>query len=173
MKPRHYIFVAAAICVYVSIIILMDPFLLSILCLVPLVLVGLPAFVVAAVVFLIALLRGHSPRPALIIMASIAGFACITGAAIPANHYVQEFAVDAAKKYPAQVEPLLEAYRQAHGTYPTSLDLLPDKPPIPRLLRSGGYRSDGSDYSFSFGQPGGLIDTWDYTNKSKSWYLST
>lgn len=78
-----------------------------------------------------------------------------------------------AKAYPAIIEPLLEAYRQTHGSYPTSLDQLPTKPAIPRLLRRPyGYRSDGTSYSFSFLPPDFGLDTWDYLSTTKKWHTT-
>lgn len=107
-------------------------------------------------------------------LTSVGALAILAGVAWPLNHFAQERAVTAAKAYPERVAPLLDAYRQAHGSYPTSLDQLASKPTVPRLLRrSYGYRSEGSRYSFSFLQPGGMIDTWDYDSTSKEWHLST
>lgn len=174
MRTRNVVLSLAASGVFIAIVWLADPFLLSLIGVVALVWIGVPILVVSVVHLLLALRRGSSPRPALLIMASVIGFACVFGLAKVANHYVQELAVDAAKEYPARVEPMLENYRKTHGTYPSNLDQLPFKPAIPRLLRTSyGYRADGTEYSFSFGQPGGLIDTWEYNRATKSWYLST
>ena len=165
---------AAVTTAFAAIVWLVDPFLLFILGIAPLVWIGLPASLIAVVLLLVAIRTGRSRRPALTILSAVAAFGCLVGLAIPTNRFIQQRAVAAAKEYPARVAPLLEAYRQAHGSYPTSLDQLPAKPSVPRLLRSSyGYRSDGSSYSFCFGQPGGLIDTWDYNSETQSWYLST
>jgi hypothetical protein len=136
--------------------------------------IGLPALIIAGVLLFIAARKGRSRRLALTIFAVVAAFACFFGLAIPTNYFIQERAVAAAKAYPARVGPLLDAYRQAHGSYPTSLNQLPNKPALPRLLRSDyAYRSDGDSYSFSFGQPGGLIDIWYYDSTTQTWYFST
>jgi len=150
-----------------------DPFSLILFAVVPLLWIGLPAVLIACFLLLVAIRTGRSRRPALTILSAVGGFACLVGLAIPSNHFVQEWAVSAAKAFPARVAPQLEAYRQAHGAYPTSLDQLPSKPSVPRLMRGFGYRSDGQSYSFMFPQPGGLIDTWNYDSETQTWHLST
>ena len=173
MNGRYFILAAVAV-VFAAVVWLMDPFLLIILGVAPLLWIGLPALLIAGILLLVAVRAGRSRRPALTILSVVAAFGCFVGLAIPANHFVQQHSVAAAKEYPGRVAPLLEAYRQAHGSYPTSLNQLPTKPVVPRLLRSSyGYRSDGSTYSFCFGQPGGLIDTWDYDSETQTWHLST
>lgn len=149
------------------------PFQLFVLALVPLVWIGLPTAFVAAVYLFSAARAGRSRRPALVTLSVVFGFACFVGLALPANHFVQERAVDAAKAYPERVAPLLEAYRHSHGSYPAHLDQLSAAPPLPRLLRRWGYRSDGHAYSFTFPQPGGLLDAWVYDSKTRQWFLST
>jgi len=173
MKGRYWI-AAMAIAVFAAVVWYMDPFLLVILGVEALVWVGLPTALLAALLLLHAICTGRSWRPALIILSAVVGFGCFFGLAVPANYFVQQCAVAAAKEYPVRVAPLLETYRQTHGSYPTSLDQIPTKPTIPRLLRSSySYRSDGHSYSFCFGQPGGLIDTWTYSSETQTWHLST
>lgn len=151
----------------------MDPFILMMLGILA-ALVGIPALLVAGILGLLAVHYGRSSRPALTILATVAVFGGFVGLAIPSNRFVQQRAVLAAKDYPSRVAPMLEAYRSTQGAYPKTLAQLPAKPSLPRLLRSPfGYRSDGSGYSFSFPQPGGLIDTWEYSSETKIWYLST
>lgn len=171
---KRYSTLATIVVVFVAVVWLMDPFLLLILGVGPLLWIGLPASLIASILLVVAMRTGRSRRPALRILSVVAAFGCFVGLAIPTNHFIQQRAVAAAKEYPARVAPLLEAYRQAHGSYPTSLDQLPSKPFVPRLLRTSyGYRSAGSSYSFCFGQPGGLIDTWDYDSETQTWHLST
>lgn len=173
MNGRHLIQAGVAVA-FAAVVWFVDPFLLIILGVAPLLWIGLPSSFVAVILLLVAIRKGRSRRPALTILAAVAAFGCLVGLAIPTNHFIQQRAVAAAKEYPARVAPLLEAYRHAHGTYPTSLTQLPTKPSVPRLLRSSyGYRSDGRTYSFCFRQPGGLIDTWDYDSKTRTWHLST
>jgi hypothetical protein len=158
---------------YLGTVWLADPFFIF-LAFVPLVWVGLPVAIIATVMLVVGIRTGRSRRPALIMLGGVASLAMLTGLAWPLNHFAQQRAVTAAKAYPERVAPLLEAYRQAHGSYPDSLDQLPAKPTVPRLLRrSYGYRSESTSYSFSFPQPGGMIDTWEYDSTTKQWHLST
>lgn len=102
----------------------------------------------------------------------VVGFLAV--AALPINTRLQDWAVESAKAYPSRVAPLLKQYRQQHGKYPSTLDELPSHPRPPRLLRTKyGYQSDGPHYEFHFPQPGGMIDTWDYSSENQTWHLST
>ena len=106
------------------------------------------------------------------VILTIGVFASVVALSIPLNVRIQERAATEAKAYPDLVAPLLEQYRQQHGEYPSSLDQLPSRPRVPRLLRSSyGYRSDGVEYSFCFPQPGGLIDSWSYGSRTRKWHL--
>ena len=161
------------VAIFACVVWFMDPFVLVILGLAPLVWIGGPAVLVSGIYLLIAHLKNRSARPAWIILAAVAGWGGFVALAIPANHRVQARAVTEAKAYPARIEPLLETYRQTHGTFPANLDQLPAAPPPPRLFRKWSYKSDGTNYWFSFPQPGGLIDVWDYNGQTKTWHLST
>jgi hypothetical protein len=173
MNGRHLI-LAAVVAAFAAVVWFVDPFLLIVLGVAPLIWIGLPASLIAGILLLIAVRTGRSRRPALRVLSVVGVFVCFVGLAIPTNHFIQQRAVTAAKAYPARVGQLLEAYRQTHGFYPTSLNQLPNKPSVPRLLRSSyGYRSDGRSYSFCFDQPGGLIDTWNYDSETRQWNLST
>ncbi len=165
---------AAVTSAFAAVVWFVDPFLLIVLGVAPLVWIGVPASLVAGILLLVAIRTGRSRRLALTVLSVVGVFAGLVGLAIPTNHFIQQRAVTVAKAYPTQVADLLEAYRQAHGSYPTSLDQLPNKPSLPRLLRNSyGYRSDGRSYSFCFDQPGGLIDTWNYDSETQQWHLST
>jgi len=164
---------ALVVALFIAAAWLVDPFLLIILGVAPLVWIGLPAALVASILLVVSLRTGGSRRLALRTLAVVGAFACFVGLVIPTNHFVQGAAVSDAKAYPARVAPLLEAYRKEHGVYPASLDQLPTIPPVPRLLRRYGYHSSGQSYSFTFAQPGGLIDTWDFNSETQTWHLST
>lgn len=170
----RYLILAAAAAAYAAVLWFADPFLLVLFGVGPLLWIGLPASLIAVVLLFSAIRTGHSRRPAIKILSVVAAFGCLAGLAIPANHFLQQRAVADAKEYPLRIAPLLEAYRQAHGSYPVSLDQIPSKPSVPRLLRSSyAYHSDGKSYSFCFGKPGGLIDTWNYDSETQAWHLST
>jgi hypothetical protein len=151
-----------------------DPFLLGIVVIGASVWIGGPLLAVGIIMLLIAARRQQSLAPAMRLLAGVVLAVCFGGTAMLVNHFVQKGAVLDAKAYPQKIAPLLETYRRAHGTYPATLDQLPSKPSVPRLLRSPyGYRSDGQSYSFSFPEPGGLIDTWQYDSETRQWHLST
>ena len=145
-----------------------DPFLLFFL-LGPLV----PGIIVVGALLAASWRTGPS-RSAVLTISAIVIYAVLVALAIPTNQFVHDRAEAAAKAYPARIEPLLEAYRQVHGLYPTTLEQLPNKPSVPRLLRrSHRYRSNGNAYFFRFPKPGGLIDEWHYDSTTKEWHLST
>lgn len=174
MKPRHWVLAASSVAAFVAIVCIADTIVLEFLCVAALVWIGLPAVVVG--VFRL-IFRADSPqlrRHWKNVLYGVAAYACLVGLAIPVNRYVHEFGVGEAKDYPAQVAPLLEAYRKAHGVYPKSLDQLPSKPAPPRLLRDPrSYHSYGDFYTFSFSKPGGMFEGWVYDSRMRRWWLST
>jgi hypothetical protein len=173
IRNRWLVIAAVFVACFIAVVWCMDPFILMMLG-ISVAWIGIPALLVAGILWLFAVRYGRSNRPALMILSIVAALGSFVGIAIPSNRFVQQRAVVAAKDYPSRVAPMLEAYRSRHGAYPANLAQLPTKPSLPRLLRSSyGYRSDGSSYSFSFPQPGGLIDTWEYSSETKTWYLST
>ena len=155
---------------FTPVILFVDPFALFLFGVGSLVLIGGPV----AVFGVFHLLRdGSSHSLGRRVLKAVGGYACFISLLITANHFAQEHAVANAKAYPAQLAPLLEAYRKEHGTYPKSLDLLPSKPPVPRLLRNSAYHSNGQGYGFCFPQPGGLIDVWCYDSETQTWNFSS
>ena len=172
-RNRWSVIAVVFVACFIAVVWCMDPFILMMLGIL-VAWMGIPALLVAGILWLFAFHYGRSNRPALTILSIVAAFGCFVGLAIPSNRFVQQRAVVTAKDYPSRVALMLEAYRTTHGVYPASLAQLPAMPSLPRLLRSPfGYRSDGSSYSFSFPQPGGLIDTWEYYSETKTWNLST
>src|SRR4051812_41429844 len=89
-----------------------DPFLLIVFGIAPLVWIGLPTAFIATLFLLVAIRTGRSCRPALITLAVVGGLAAFIALLIPANRFLQELQVSDAKAFSAQVAPLLEAYRQ-------------------------------------------------------------
>lgn len=172
MTTRWPVSIALIVAAFAAIVWWTEPFLLLLFGIITL-WVSLPMALLAAVLLWYANKTGF-PRPAALTLLYVTlGLVCFVGLAIPTNYFVQEYAVAVAKAYPARVAPLLEAYRQAHGAYPTNLDQLPSKPSLPGLMRGFGYHSDGRSYYFSFPQPGGLIDVWSFDSRTGTWHLST
>ncbi|MEO5913535.1 MAG: hypothetical protein ABIS50_04840 [Luteolibacter sp.] len=170
----RYLIVAAVVAVFAAVVWFMDPFILSMLGFMALFWIGIPVSLFGVVSLIVARRIGSSFRPGLTILSIVTAFGCFVGLAIPTCRFVQQRGIAAAKEYPAQVAPLLEVYRQAHGAYPTSLDQLPAKPVVPRFLRrSNSYHSDGVSYSFSFVSQGSIMDSWEYSSDRKTWYHST
>ncbi len=150
-----------------------DPFLLFVFSVIPMLWIGLPVSLVALVILVISARRGRSIHGPLKTLAVVAALALLVGLAFAANHFVQKHAVAAAKNYPAALAPQLETYLRTTGSYPASLDHIPRRPYVPRLLRSShAYHSDGTRYFFRFAKPGGLIDSWEYDSETRTWQLS-
>jgi hypothetical protein len=171
MNKRYWIF-ARVVAVFAAAVWFMEPLLLSVLAAVPLFWIGIPLVLLALIRLITALRSGNSTDPAVRLFSAVAAVGCFFGLAIPANGFFRQRAVAAAKEYPAQVAPLLEAYRQTQGSYPASLDQLPARPAVPRLLRNYyGYNSEGGSYSFRFSPR--LGHSWEYDGTTKTWRLST
>ncbi len=171
---RRWIFLGVGLIGYGTIVTYADPMLLFIVVCVALCWIAAPCAGVALIILLVAILSRRGLRlPLLLLSAVILSAACLA-LTLPINTFIQQRAVAAAKAYPDCVAALLEQYRQRHGTYPANLSQLPSRPQIPRLLRgSYGYHSDGQTYTFTFPQPGGMIDVWDYSSETHAWHLST
>jgi hypothetical protein len=172
MEKRH-LKAALLIVLFAALAYWADPLLLKFLGLVPLLWIGLPVALFGVVRLLASIRTGGSRESGLALLCAVLKFGCFVALVIPANHFMQERAVAAAKAYPDSVVPLLEAYRDVHGAYPTSLDQVHAAPPLPRLLRSRwGYHSDGKAFTFSFPQPG-MFGGWQYHSERMVWHLST
>ena len=162
MKKRFYI-AAAVVALFTATVWFMNPFLFLFSAIPLLIWFGPPVTIYAVVCLLIAVQKGRPRREPLTILSVVFGVACF----VVLYWDIQERAVDGAKAYPALVAPMLEAYKQAHGTYPTNLDQLASKPSLPRLLRRNSYYSDGQKYYFNF--RGRFITTWYYDSGNRFW----
>jgi len=172
---KRWIFLGVGVAAaYAAVVAYADPMLLVLVVFMGLMWIVEPCAVVAFVILVYAIATKRWLRPPLLLLAGVFAVAGLMVLSLPVNQFIQERSVVAAKAYPATIAPLLEQYRRAHGTYPTSLDQLPTHPQVPRLLRTPfGYRSAGDHYTFTFPQPGGLIDVWDYNSETHAWHLST
>jgi hypothetical protein len=169
---KKKLFLACALITYLAVAWFMDPFLLLLIA-VGLAWLLVPWVLVAAVMFLVAVTKKRSRVPALRMLRFALLTILLMALGWALNHVSAVSAVADAKAYPGKVAPYLDEYRIEHGVYPNSLDQLPRKPWLPRLLRwSHAYRSGGGSYSFTFAKPGGLIDCWDYDSKTGAWVLS-
>lgn len=171
---KRWLFLGAGVVGYGALVTYADPFQLFLYVVAGLLWVAAPCAAAALVILVFAAATKRRSRPPLLLLTGVFVFASLMAVSLPINSFMQQRAVVAAKAYPDRVAPLLEQYRQEHGTYPATLDQLPSHPRVPRLLRMDhGYRSDGQHYTFYFPQPGGLIDVWDYDSETRTWHLST
>ncbi len=171
---KRWLFLGAGVVAYGALVTYADPFQLFLYFVAGLLWVAAPCAAVALLMLVFAAAARRSLRPSILVLTGVFVVVGLMAVSLPINSFMQERAVIAAKAYPDRVGPLLEQYRQQHGTYPATLDQLPSHPHVPRLLASGyGYHSDGEYYRFTFPQPGGLIDVWDYSSETHAWHLST
>jgi hypothetical protein len=167
-------FLGMGLAAYGVIVTYADPLILFLLVYNALLWIAAPCAAVALIILLFAAISRRWLRPPLLLLSAVLAAACVLAAALPINEFLQERAVTAAKAYPDRVASLLEQYRREHGAYPARLEQLPSRPHVPRLLRSSyGYKSNGEHYDFSFSQPGGMIDVWEYNSEAHAWHLST
>lgn len=84
--------------------------------------------------------------------------------------------IAAAKKYCESLIPEIDEYQRAHGAYPLDISLIPQSGEVPRLLRGSQsrgefcqYWSDGSEFSFNFGDPRGIMNFIGYNSHVRRW----
>jgi hypothetical protein len=102
-----------------------------------------------------------------------AGIALVAGSSLvslPVGAALCERDIGAAKGYCESLVPRLESYRRTHGSYPTDVRLVGDVAPPPRLLADGTYyTTTGSGFRFSFVNPSGLMDGYEYDSSTGRW----
>lgn len=171
---KRWIFLGAGAVGYGAVVTYADPMLLFILVYAGLLFLVAPCAAVALVILVFAIASKRWLRPPILLLIGVFTVAALLALSLPINGYIQQRAVVAAKAFPDRVAPMLEEYRRQHGAYPASLDQLPSHPHVPRLLRTSyGYRAQGQTYTFTFPQPGGMIDVWDDSSETHTWHLST
>ncbi len=147
-----------------------DPFIFRILMLFSAFWVCLPVSVGCLLALLIAGVARRSAEIPLSILKYLLAIILLSWVAGSLNSFIFNQAEAEAKAYPEKIVPLLEAYRRQQGRYPSSLDVLKDKPSVPRLLRKpDAYKSDGKTFLFSFPKPGGLMDFWHFESETRVW----
>jgi hypothetical protein len=133
--------------------------------------ISLPAGVVATFLLLAAIRTGRSRAPAFTVLALLGGACLLFFLVAPVSNFAANRAESDARDFPPRVAPLLESYRQTNGSYPATLERLPSRPSMPRLLRHStnplaGYYSDGTRYSFR------LVEShhiWLYESDTQAW----
>ena len=78
-----------------------------------------------------------------------------------------------AKRFCESLVPLLDAYQKENGEYPVGINnILPlnSKPLMLVRSRNFYYNREGDSFSFSFSDPGGVMNGWAYSGKHKEWY---
>jgi hypothetical protein len=171
---KRAIIISVLIVIYALLAYSPDPFFLLVFTLGAGLWLGLPILIGCLIASLIAFFAHRSARIPIYIAATVVSIFAFSGLAIPANVYIHKQAEITAKEYPERIIPFLEAYREEHGHYPTSLDEVPNKPPLPRLLRTPhAYKSDGTTFSFFFPKPGGFLDAWHFSSDTREWQLAT
>ena len=132
-----------------------------------LVLISISSVIAVACALLEALFRGKPTRLLLDALAFVF-FLFLCGLSLRTVCLFQE---TAAREYPRLVAPFLEAYRKTHGTYPESLDQLPSKPSVPRLMHGRCYSGGDDRYTFSFTQQAyiDITEDWIYKSETRKW----
>ena len=66
--------------------------------------------------------------------------------------------------------PVLDDYKRAHGTYPRDLKVVSGSHEPPRMLRDFPYYwADGAEFHFTFLDPSGMMNGFEYSSRSKRW----
>jgi hypothetical protein len=100
-----------------------------------------------------------------------AGLVALSAAvSMPIGAVVLRRDIAAAKRYCEDLVPDLDAYKRAHGRYPEGIDAVTAPTRAPRLLRPFPfYTSNGESFSFSFPNPGGMMNFFAYDSKRREW----
>ena len=78
--------------------------------------------------------------------------------------------IAAAKMYCESLIPGINRYHQKHGVYPLEIETVVQDMDVPRLLRNTHfYWSDGQKYSFTIGDPRGMMDFIGYHSYTRQW----
>jgi hypothetical protein len=111
----------------------------------------------------------HFRRPALQLLHGAFALGCLCGTTILLNQLVYDRAVNAAKEFASRLEPLVESYRKAHGSFPASLEDLSAVVQLPRLYRNDAYSMEDGAWSLQFRNPETFWHQWAYDSSSRTW----
>jgi hypothetical protein len=79
--------------------------------------------------------------------------------------------IEEAKVYCEGIANTLDSLRDSSGYYPTNLTGLVQQSDLPGILKGGNlyYHSQGTNYSITFADPGGMMNGWDFIGSTKKW----
>lgn len=91
--------------------------------------------------------------------------------AIPFGGKLNQSEINKAKIYCEQTAVILDIKFELTGTYPTNLTEIITERDLPRVLRGGNlyYHSQGTNYSITFADPGGMMSGWVFIGNTKQW----
>ena len=80
--------------------------------------------------------------------------------------------IDEAKAYCERLAIALDGTREETGFYPTNLTGIVQQSDLPDILKGGNlyYHSQGTNYSITFPDPGGMMNGWDFIGSTKKWH---
>jgi hypothetical protein len=132
--------------------------------------IGLPLIILSAVFFSIAA-RKNSARFTSIAGSGIAAALVIfsTMLSIPIGNKVVDHDVREAKVFCEALVPKMELIREQTGGYPRDISTLLEGIYMPHLFEPRWYHCDGTNFSFTIGDPGTIMGGWSYDNQRKKW----
>ncbi len=91
--------------------------------------------------------------------------------AIPFGGKLNQSDINKAKIYCEQTAVILDIKYDLLGAYPTNLTGIITERDMPRILRGGNlyYHSQGTNYSITFSDPGGMMSGWYFIGNTKQW----
>ena len=148
-------------------------FIFDILILAACIWVAAPLFLFSGIFLAIAY---RKPNPVMIsigqwmLLASI-----VLGSTLMAAYFgglLNDKRINEAKVYCEELAVQLDKARDTAGVYPTNLTMFIEHTPPPRILQNGNlyYHSQGSNYSITFSDPGGMMNGWDFIGSTKEWH---
>lgn len=147
-------------------------FIFDILILAACIWVAAPLFLFSVVFLAVAYYKAHT---IMIHIGQIFVLASLVIASCTASLYfgglLNEKNVKKAKAYCEQLVVRLDQERDQAGVYPTNLVGLITEAELPKILKGGHlyYHSQGTSFSFTFGDPGRMMNGWDFISTTRKW----